>query len=130
MDSPWGHKESDATEQLSLHFLTCWMAPVSRFQRKDVRALQVASVVSGSLKRYGLRPTRQLCPWDSPGKITGVGCHFLFQGIFPTQESNPRLLCLLHWQAGSLLLVPPGKPPEKGYMNVRLHGILVYLAFY
>ena len=33
-----------------------------------------------------------LCPWDSPGKNTGVGCHFLLQGIFPTQESNPGLL--------------------------------------
>ena len=33
-----------------------------------------------------------LCPWDSPGKNTGVGCHFLLQGIFPTQELNPGLL--------------------------------------
>ena len=24
------------------------------------------------------------CPWDSPGKNTGMGCHFLLQGIFPT----------------------------------------------
>ena len=32
-----------------------------------------------------------LCPWDSPGKSTGVGCHALFQGIFPTQGSNPGL---------------------------------------
>ena len=54
--------------------------------------------------------TRLLCPWDSPGKNTGVGCHFLLQGIFPTQVSNPCLLSLLHWQAGSLPLVPPGKP--------------------
>ena len=29
------------------------------------------------------------CPWDSPGKNTGVGCHFLLQGIFPNQGSNP-----------------------------------------
>ena len=41
---------------------------------------------------------------------TGVGCHAPLQGIFPTQESNPRLLYLLHWQAGSLLLAPPGEP--------------------
>ena len=41
-------------------------------------------------------PTRILCPWDSPGKNTGVFCHFLLQGIFPTQGSNPSLLCLLH----------------------------------
>ena len=31
------------------------------------------------------------CPWDFPGKNTGVGCHFLLQGIFPTQGSNPGL---------------------------------------
>ena len=33
------------------------------------------------------------CPWDFPGKSTGMGCHFLLQGIFPTQEGNPGLLC-------------------------------------
>ena len=33
-----------------------------------------------------------LCLWDSPGKNAGVGCHSLFQGIFPTQGSNPSLL--------------------------------------
>ena len=38
-----------------------------------------------------------------------MGCHVLLQGIFPTQGSNPRLLCLLHWQPGSLPLAPPGK---------------------
>ena len=38
-------------------------------------------------------PAKLLCPWDSPGKNIGVGCHFLLQGIFPTQEWN---LCLLH----------------------------------
>ena len=41
-------------------------------------------------------PTRLPCPWDSPGKSTGVGCQALLQGIFPTQGSNPHLLCLLH----------------------------------
>ena len=56
----------------------------------------------------------QLCdPWTAacqaplsigfPGKNTGVGCHF-FLGVFPTQELNPHLLCLLHWQADSLPL--------------------------
>ena len=47
---------------------------------------------------------------NSPGKNTGVGCRFLHQGIFPTQRSNPRLLCLLHCQAGFLPLAPPGRP--------------------
>ena len=49
-------------------------------------------------------------PCDSPSKNTGVGCHTLLQGIFPTQGSNLHLLCLLHWQADSLPLAPPGKP--------------------
>ena len=43
---------------------------------------------------HGLQPARLLCPLDSPGKNSGVGCHYLFQGIFPTQGSNPGLLCL------------------------------------
>ena len=59
-------------------------------------AAAVCSVVSDSLKPGGLWPARLLCPWDSPGKNTGVGSHALLQGIFPTQESNPRLLCFLH----------------------------------
>ena len=64
----------------------------------------IAFVISDSLWLHGLRPTRLLCSWDSPGKDTGVGCHFLLQGIFLTRGSNLRLLCLLHWQAGSLPL--------------------------
>ena len=58
----------------------------------------------------GLKSTRLLCPWNSPGKNTGVGCHALLQGIFLTQELNTHLLCLLHWLVGSLLLAPLGKP--------------------
>ena len=38
-----------------------------------------------------IEPTKLLCPRDFPGKSTGVGCHFLLQGIFPTQGSNPGL---------------------------------------
>ena len=49
------------------------------------------SVVSDSLRPHGLQPTRLLSPWDFPGKSTGVGCHCLLQGIFPTQGSNPGL---------------------------------------
>ena len=48
------------------------------------------------------------------GKNTGVGGHFLLQGIFLTQGSNLRRLCFLHWQAGSLPLALPGKPKEEG----------------
>ena len=51
---------------------------------------------------------RLLCPWDSPGKNTGVGCHLLLQGFFLTQESKLHLLRLLHWQVNSLLIALPG----------------------
>ena len=65
---------------------------------------------SDSVQSYELQTSRLLCPWDSPDKNTGVGCHFLIQGIFLTQGLNPHLLSLLQWQAGSLLLAPPGYP--------------------
>ena len=57
-----------------------------------------------------------LCPWDFPGKNTGVGCHFLLQRIFPSKGLNLRLLCLLHWQAVFVFffftIKPPGKLPH------------------
>ena len=37
--------------------------------------------MSDSLRPHGLQPKRLLCPWDFPGKNTGVGCHFLLQVI-------------------------------------------------
>ena len=51
-------------------------------------------VVVQSLSRVQLLgpPARLLCPWDSPGKNTGVGSHSLLQGIFLTQGSNTGLL--------------------------------------
>ena len=50
------------------------------------------SVMSDSLWPYGLWPTRLLCPWNFPGKNTGVDCHSLLQGIFLTQGLNLGLL--------------------------------------
>ena len=55
------------------------------------------------LQLHGLQPIRLLCPWDSPGKNTGVGCHFLLQGIFPNQDSN---LGLLHCRQVFYLIAP------------------------
>ena len=61
--------------------------------------LSSCSVMSDSLQPHELEPPRLICPWNFPGKNTGVGCHALLQGIFPTPGSNPCLLC---WQADSL----------------------------
>ena len=49
-------------------------------------------VVSDTLLLHGLWPTKLLCPRDSPGKNTRVGCYAFLQGIFSTQVSNPGLL--------------------------------------
>ena len=48
-----------------------------------------------------------VCPWDSPGRNSGVGCHALLQGVFPALGWNLNFLHLLHWQVGSFPLVPP-----------------------
>ena len=61
----------------------------------------VGSVRSDALRLHGLQPARILCPCDFSDKNTGMGSHFLLQGIFWTQGSN---LCLLHRQAVSLPL--------------------------
>ena len=75
---------------------------VSQLLRQRVVFVCVCSVVYNFLQSHGLQPARLLCPWDFPGKTIGMGCRFLLQGILPTQGSNPRLLWLLHWQAGFL----------------------------
>ena len=60
-----------------------------------------------TLPPHGLQPTRLLRPWNSPGQNTGVGCHFLLHGIFPTQGVNSSLLGL----AGRFFTIEPaGKP--------------------
>ena len=68
------------------------------------------SVMSDSLQPHELYPTMFLCPWDSPGKNNGVDYHFLLQGIFPTQGSNPHLphcrwilYCLSHQESPYML---------------------------
>ena len=65
--------------------------------------------MSDFLLPHGMQPTWLLSPCDFPGKNSRVGCHFLLQGIFPTQGLNP---CLLHWQADSLPLSYLGSPTK------------------
>ena len=73
------------------------------------------------------------CPWDFPGENTGVGCHFLLQGIFPTQGLNPHLLHLLHLAGGFFtnwqepLFPGPSKPSP--LPMTRLQIILVGQLF-
>ena len=83
------------------------------------------SVVFNSLQSHG--PIRLFCPWNFPGKNTWMGCHFLLQGIFRTQGSNPLLLHLLHWQVDA----SPVASPENVYSDLLfLNQILcVFICF-
>ena len=74
------------------------------------------------LRRYGLQHTRFLCLWGSPGKNTGLGCHFLLQGIFPTLESNLGLL-----QCRQIL---PTELQGKPFVTVAMYSIIwMYLIY-
>ena len=91
-----------ASGRIVIKALCCHLAAFSLFL-----ACYVTSVMSGSVT-----------PWTAQAPLSvgfsrkeyGVGCHFLLQGIYPTQGLNPHLLCLLNWQVSSLPLKPPGKP--------------------
>ena len=111
--SPQGHKELDTTE------------PVSTAQHSTVVYINILCVLCvlvaqscPTLKPRGLQPTGLLCPWDFPGKNTRVGCHFLLQGIFPTQVLNLGSPAL---QADSLLSEPPGKS--------LIHWVQIFLKY-
>ena len=122
----WRHLTWESTEESS-----CIVRVSIRWKYK-VRACSVTSVVSDSLRHHGLQPTRLLCPWASPGKNTGVGCHALLQGIFPTQGSNQSLSCLLHWHKSSLSLDhhPFGKPRNTIYSEyTEYQGYTMYSGY-
>ena len=84
--------------------------------------------LSDSVRPYGLWPARLLCPWASPGKNAGMGCHAFLQEIFPTQGLNLGLFCVLHWQEGSSPLAPSGKPNISGRIlyNIEKSSIFTY----
>ena len=56
-------------------------------------AAKSSSVVSDSVRPHRGQPTRLPCPWDSPGKNTGVGCHFLLQCMKVKSESEVTQSC-------------------------------------
>ena len=101
-------------------------------RKKEVRTLQGSQeylpvpssdlaglCVNPSVVSDSLQPHELLCPWGFPGKNTRVGCHFLFQEIFPTQGSYPGLLHgkqMLHHEPPRAD-EPPGKPITPGWKS-------------
>ena len=66
----------------------------------------VVSVMSISLWFHRLYPSRPFCPWGFPGKNTGVGCHFLLQGIFQPRDRT-LVSCITYCIAGGFLTAEP-----------------------
>ena len=121
--NPFSHRTPGITD--SLEALACCL-PMSPIHTQAADPSDCCSAVlrwsgvSDSVQPYGLQPAKLLCPWDSPGKNTGMGCRTLLQGIFPNQRLNQDLLGLLHWQAGSLSLAPPRKQRFLLPLNLRM----------
>ena len=72
-----------ATHSSILVWRIPWTKEPGRLQ--SMGSKELTEHLSTQEQEYGQSPTRLLCPWDFPGKNNGVGCHFLLQGIFPTQ---------------------------------------------
>ena len=103
---------------------------IRRRRSRKTRCMYAVSKSCPLSATQGLQPPRLFCPWDSPGKNTRVGCHFLLQGISLTQGSNLRLRCLLHCRR-ILYLLSHGEaagqtlgwdiiPPQKRSLKRRL----------
>ena len=88
--------------------------------------------MSGSVRFHRQQPTRLPCPWDSPGKNTGVGCHFLLQCMKEKSESEVVQSCLTqrpHGLQPTRLLYPwdfPGKSTGMG-CHCLLQKVLLIL---
>ena len=93
LTAPWARRFFKTLIEVSLIYSVMFS---SGAQQTVLCVSSVASVVSGSLWPHGLYPTRLLCPWGSPGRNTGVGCHDLLHGIFLTRILYILFQILLH----------------------------------
>ena len=89
----------------------------------------VASVMSNSVRPHRRQPTRLPRPWDSPGKNTGVGCHFLLQCMKGKSESEVTQYCLT--LSNPMDCSPPGSSAH-GIFQARVleWGAIAFLKVY
>ena len=83
--------------------------------------------MSDSVRPHGLQPTRLLHPWDSPGKNTGVGCHFLLQWYIYTMEyysaikKNTFASVLMKWMKQEPIIKSEVSQKEKHQYSILTH---------
>ena len=88
---------------------------------QNLLVLFVGMLSCPTLWPHRLQPARLLCPWDFPGKSTGVGRHFLLEGIFPNQ--GLKIISIVSW-IGFFTTVPPG---SRWWIN---RNLLYYSLFF
>ena len=107
-----------------------WVAiPFSRGSSQPRDGTQVSRIASRlltvtkshSCDLHGLQPPRLLHPWDSPGKNTGVGSHFLLPGDLPDPGIEPMSLVL---QEDSLLLSHQGSPIIRALFTMSVTSLI------
>ena len=111
-------RNNDGNKAVGKHISVCWKN--SNYNLKANKTTFQSEVKSLSCVRLFATPWtvahRLLGPWDSPDKNTGAGCHFLLQGIFPTQGSN---LGLLHCRQTLYHLTYQGSPLSKNEGKIK-----------
>ena len=115
LSGPWLSARTRVRERLSTNAWAPARAPVPGCPPALQAAPQLALVLRQVFSHVWLFASPWIIARQTPlfmgfsRQSTGVDCHFLLQGIFPTQGSNLNLFLVLDWQAGSLPLAPPGK---------------------
>ena len=91
-ESPWGREDSDTTERRHFHFSLSSLSFIKRLFSCSWLSAMLLSHFS-RVRPHRRQPTRLPRPWDSPGKNTGVGCHFLLQCVKVKSESEVAQSC-------------------------------------
>ena len=114
-----------------VHWPTVWPEDRGPWYQTCCCCCWVTSVMSDPVQPHRRQPTRMPCPWDSLGKNTGVGCHFLLQCMKVKSESEVTQSCLTlndpHGLQPSRLLRPwdfPGKST-----GVGCHCLLQFIFY-
>ena len=96
-----------------------WEGPIGSCSVIGIYKVYVCAVLSYCVMSNSFVTVAHQAPLSMglPRQDTGVGCHFLLQGVFLTQGSNPHLLYILHWQEDSLPLSHLGSPQMFTYFS-------------
>ena len=97
------------------------IASIEKLVAADIPIQISCPIMKANRKGYDKVLEYVLYSWNFPGKNTRVGCHFLLQGIFPTQGSNLCLLCVLRYQVDSLTLCHLGSLYSHKELLILVH---------